>query len=494
MVSLMAVFLMASAGPIHLNAAPYAYIPNQSDNTVSVIDTSTNTSVTSINVGAAPFGVAVNAAGTRVYITNTGANSVSVIDTSMNTVVGSPIAVGVTPMGIALNPEGTRLYVANYGDDTVSVIDTSTNTRVTSIIVGSAPFGVAVNPAGTRLYVANSVSKTISVIDTYWNAVDGPPIGVGKSPWGITVHPLGTRVYVANAGDNTVSVVDASSNAVIGPAIGVGITPLGIALNPTGTHLYVANNLSHTVSVIDTSSNVVVGSPTVGQYPVGIAVNPGGTRVYVANSYDDTLSIIDVSTNSVVGLPITVGSSPQAFGLFIGPPFDPHSTTIPLSQGWNFISIPKQPPNTSIDHVLSGVSTNVAIIWGRDNQGQSWLKYKPSGSNNTLTALEPGKGYWVYMNNPDSLLLTGTDAPPGVHLYQGWNLVGYNGVDGTPVQDALASIGYHLWSVVWGWENGIWLARHEVLTSFPNPISPLTVFNKKKAFWIKTKQSIDWAQ
>src|SRR6476661_659515 len=54
--------------------------------------------------GAAPF----------AYIANQGDSTVSVIDVATNTVVGSPIGVGGGPFGIAVHPTGTRVYTANF--------------------------------------------------------------------------------------------------------------------------------------------------------------------------------------------------------------------------------------------------------------------------------------------------------------------------------------------------------------------------------------------
>jgi YVTN family beta-propeller protein len=88
--------------------------------------------------------------GTMVYVANASSNTVSVIDTATNTVIGSPIAVGTQPTGIAVNPAGTRVYVANASSNTVSVIDTATNTVIGSpIVVGTSPsaFGLFIGPA-----------------------------------------------------------------------------------------------------------------------------------------------------------------------------------------------------------------------------------------------------------------------------------------------------------------------------------------------------------
>ncbi|MFZ1428490.1 MAG: YncE family protein [Geminicoccaceae bacterium] len=83
----------------------------------------------------------------NAYITNSGSNTVSVINTATNTLVGSPIAVGKLPFGVAVNPTGRRVYVTNHLSNTVSVIDTATNSMIGSpITVGTGPYGVAVTP------------------------------------------------------------------------------------------------------------------------------------------------------------------------------------------------------------------------------------------------------------------------------------------------------------------------------------------------------------
>ena len=81
----------------------------------------------------------------NAYITNRGDNTVSVIDTTSN-MVAATIAVGSLPQGVAVTPDGSTVYVANDGDNTVSVIDTASNTVTATIPVGSVPLGVAVTP------------------------------------------------------------------------------------------------------------------------------------------------------------------------------------------------------------------------------------------------------------------------------------------------------------------------------------------------------------
>jgi hypothetical protein len=166
-----------------------------------------------------------------------------------------------------------------------------------------------------------------------------------------------------------------------------------------------------------------------------------------------------------------------------------------LVEGWNFISLPKTPPDTDIASVLADVSSSVRIVWGWDNQNQGWKKYVPQGQSNTLSTMEPGKGYWVYMDQPGTIS-TGTWASPSsttIHLHPAWNLIGYLGTDGTGVSTALSSIGGK-WNMVWVWDNGQWSAKSTTVTTLPPPIQTLSVFNQGKAYWIKDGVEADWTE
>ena len=259
---------------IHSNkvkAQPFAYVTNELDDTVSVIDTATN----------------------------------DVVDTDSGTPGEQNIPVGDFPQGVAITPDGSRAYVANKGDGTVSVIDTNTNMVDDTVILPalSGPFAVAVTPDGTRLYVTNEFSDTVSVIDTATNSViadpggDGTPdITVGTSPQGVAITPDGRRAYVANGGSGTVSVIDTDPSSpgfnTVVDTVTVGSDPFGVAITPDGSRAYVANNGADTVSVIDTATNALADTdgdsnpgPDIlaGSGPFWVAITPDAGTVNFAS-------------------------------------------------------------------------------------------------------------------------------------------------------------------------------------------------------------------
>lgn len=327
-------FVALALSGLQAVAASLGYVANFGDDTVSVIDTVTNTSVATIPVGNGPSAVAVTPDGAHVYVLNAFDNTVSVIATATNTVVGSPIPVGpsIGPTsnvsvlitgGIAITPSGNSVYVVNSGGNTVSVIGTASNTVVDTIPVGLEPTGIAITPDGTHVYVTNLEDNTVSVIATTTNMVVGSPIPVGRLPFGLAITPDGKHAYIANISDG-IDVIEIATNTVV-DTIFVDV-PEAIAITPDGAHVYTLSNnptldnhVDETVTVIDAATNTVVGSPiAIGPaVPIvvfTIAVTPDGTGVYVPNTSAKSVSVISTASNTVTGS-VAVGNFPFAVAL-----------------------------------------------------------------------------------------------------------------------------------------------------------------------------------
>ena len=149
----------------------------------SVIDT--------IPVGTNPSGVAFSPDGSTAYVINETDDTVSVIDVATGT-TGTPITVGNSPRAVAFSPDGSTAYVTNVADNTVSVIDVAAGTTGTPITVGSGPLRVAFSPDGSTAYVTNWADGTVSVIAVDTVAVLAPPATLPTpvlgSPFSFTVQ------------------------------------------------------------------------------------------------------------------------------------------------------------------------------------------------------------------------------------------------------------------------------------------------------------------
>lgn len=305
----------------------FAYVPNSSDNTVSVVNTANSgTVIKSIPVGTWPRGSVVSADGTRVYIGNTNSNSISVIDTGSNTVV-STISVGGGPKYLALHPGGRILYTTleKATSYAVAAINTVTGQVLKDLDLGVDYLGgIAVHPDGSKLYAASYGGDKVLVIDTTSNEIVSQiPL---RMPIELAVSPNGSRLYVIQEYDgrsNNISVVDTVTQAVVsGLRVnllnGVQASLVGLEILPDGSKLYVSVSDDNSISVIDTSTLLARRAELFPGYsPKCLAATPDGSRVYVVFSNSNYM-VYYYSSGDYVGGLINVGSYPLAYGHFIG--------------------------------------------------------------------------------------------------------------------------------------------------------------------------------
>ena len=213
-------------------------------------------------------------------------------------ILTTTIDVGDAPHGAAVNSGADRLYVANHADDTLTVINAATFSPVLTVGVGDGPNGVAYNPANDTVYVANRNDDSVSVLRTSDYSLT-KTIDVGSQPNGVAVNEVTNRIYVANYGDGTVSVIDGASNTV-SDTLAVGSEPSMIAVNTDTNKAYVTLHGEAKVAVIDGAGNASsIDLHSAGPY--GIAVDVLRNYVYVATIDSYRIVALNGSDDSYLG-------------------------------------------------------------------------------------------------------------------------------------------------------------------------------------------------
>jgi DNA-binding beta-propeller fold protein YncE len=143
---------------------------------VAIVDLGTK-KATLANVGRYPYGVVTDPRRPRAYVTNERDGTVSVVEIPSGKALAT-IEVGGTrgaqyahPEGIAADPLRERVYVAVTDRDLVAVLDTSklkleryVDMGRRGAALGTAPVAPAVAPNGDTLYVANAGADWVATI------------------------------------------------------------------------------------------------------------------------------------------------------------------------------------------------------------------------------------------------------------------------------------------------------------------------------------------
>src|SRR3954466_795480 len=144
-----------------------AFIANEDDASVSIVDLDSGQSRGKIKVSEEPEGVGVNPANGEVYVTCEEKGEVFVIEPNEQQVVGK-LSVGGRPRSIAFKPDGGTAYVACENSGSIAVIETSGSKELAKIQLpeGSLPMGAVISPDGKELYVSTGRGNHVAVINT----------------------------------------------------------------------------------------------------------------------------------------------------------------------------------------------------------------------------------------------------------------------------------------------------------------------------------------
>lgn len=176
------------------------------------------------------------------------------------------INVGDSPLEVTFTPNGRYVFVANNGSDNVTVIDAETKTTVKTIAVGDGPVGAWPGSNGV-MYVDNETGKSLTAIDATTLEIVRT-YNLGFTPAMAAVAPDST-LWVTDTDNGKVVIYKTQSDEKIGE-ITVGSGAHGIAFTGDGSTGYISNQNAGTVSVINVPKRTVIKTITVGKKPNGM--------------------------------------------------------------------------------------------------------------------------------------------------------------------------------------------------------------------------------
>ncbi len=209
-----------------------AYVVNTGDNNVQIIDLEGPTPAGAIDVGEGTAPEKIGFVGdSKAYISCNYTSSVNVVDLASQQVTQS-VEVGAAPWGVAV--VGQKVYVCNtnaafdvasgamsYGDGTVSVIDSATDTVIKTIDVETNPTEIAVSGSKVLVQCTGNyadITGKLCIIDSGSDALVNT-VDLGATPSSLAVSPNG-KVYLTSFGG--LIPVDISSGSAGAPLADFG--------------------------------------------------------------------------------------------------------------------------------------------------------------------------------------------------------------------------------------------------------------------------------
>ena len=302
------------------------YAGEQFSNTVSVIDPADNKLLGLIRLGDPQPGnfsplykgqVLVHGLGfspdhTTLAVVSIGSNSVTFIDTATNTVKHTTY-VGRSPHEAFFTPDGSEVWVTVRGEDYVDVLDAKTFAEKTRITVPAGPGMQIFSPDGKYAYVCSSFNPETDVVAVAEHAIVGKVVQASPFCPNVAASPDGTQVWFTLKDVGKVQVFDARPPFALLHTLETGpiTNHVNFAFNDKGKFAYVTVGGLNQIKVFRTDTLKQIATIKVGALPHGLWPSGDGSRMYVGLENDDAVIAIDTATNKVVAT-IPIGQGPQA--------------------------------------------------------------------------------------------------------------------------------------------------------------------------------------
>jgi YVTN family beta-propeller protein len=302
------------------------YVAEQFSNTVSVTDPVDNKLLGVIHLGDPQPGnlsplyrgqVLVHGLGFSpdrhtIAVVSIGSNSVTFIDTATNSVKHTTY-VGRSPHEVFFTPDGREVWVTVRGENYVSVLDGTTYEEKTRITLPNGPGMQIFSPDGKYGYVCSSFVAETDVVSVADHMIVGKVQQASPFCPNIAATPDGSQVWFTLKDIGKTQVFDARPPFSILKTLDTGpiTNHVNFVRNAQGTLAYVTVGGLNEVKVFRTDDFSKVATIPVGKLPHGIWPSGDGSRVYVGLENDDGLVAIDTRTNKVMAT-IPIGQAPQA--------------------------------------------------------------------------------------------------------------------------------------------------------------------------------------
>ena len=368
------------------------YTADQFSNTVSVIDPAENKLLGVIKLGdptpanLSPLyrgqllvhGMGFSPDHRTLAVVSIGSNSVSFIDTATNT-VKHVTYIGRSPHEAFFTPDGREVWVSVRGENYLSVLDGKTYREKARITVPNGPGMTIFAPDGKFGYVCSSFSPETVVIDTASHRIVGHV--KQESPFcpDIAATPDGAQVWLTLKDTGKAMVFDARPPFNVLKVLDTGpiTNHVNIVRNGNGQFAYVTVGGLNVVKVFRTDSfEHVVEIPT-GDLPHGLWPSGDGKRIYVGIENGDAAAAIDTLDNKMIAT-IPLGQAPQ------GVAYVPNA-------------VPQGDGRTNLQPLQSIGQAVQLVLAGRDGKPATRVTLFDQGAIQVLqaaaTGLEPKKPY-----------------------------------------------------------------------------------------------------
>ncbi|HXA06441.1 MAG TPA: hypothetical protein VNY30_16465, partial [Bryobacteraceae bacterium] len=316
----------------------YAFVANQGEQSIAVVDLTTFSVARQIRLEAAPSAIVADGQRRAVYVLAPQNGMIYEIDAT-TLAVKRKLSLGAEVVSMRMAPAGgslwllcqsphslvqveldrfqvkARLKLPNAPEDfdlnhdaplaavvfleaqSVALIDLAKPALEAFAAAGEDPRAVRFRADGRQIFIGNRSTRSLSVLDAKTGAtLVRLPLPVEPENYCVTAD--GGQVFITGKGMDAVAIYHPYQTE-ISETLLAGRAPGAMAISAApNEYLFAANPQSGDVTVLDVQTRTMLASVSVGQEPCYITFTPDNQYALVVNRHSGDLAVIRLSTLS----------------------------------------------------------------------------------------------------------------------------------------------------------------------------------------------------
>lgn len=304
---MLAVFATTTIVAAQTPSSSALLVVSKGDSALVIVDPANNKVTGRIPTGKEPHNVAASADGRLAFVSNVGDNTISVIDLTTQKEIHR------VELGNQSRPHGVvyldgKLYFTADGYKLIGCYDVASN-KVEWLLGTGVSRGemLVLNRAKTRLFTANNTANAVVAIERTAQPPDWAisSLAVGQGPQGIDMSPDEKEIWVVHERDGSVAIIDTTTKKVTQTLTMQGTKRSNrLKFSPDGARVFVTDT-DYGLIVLDSSTRKEIKRIPIGTRMADVVITPDGTRAFVADASSGAVAVVDLKTLEVIGRILT---------------------------------------------------------------------------------------------------------------------------------------------------------------------------------------------
>ena len=284
----------------------YAFVANQGEHSIAVVDLTTFSVARQIRLEAAPSAIVADHRRRAVYVLAPQNGTVYEIDAA-TLAVKRKLSLGAAVVSMRMAPAGGSLWLLCRSPHSLVQVALDRFRVKARLTLPNAPEDFDLNGESPLAAVVFLETRSVALIDLGKPAVE-IIAAAGEDPRAVRFRADGRQVFIGNRSTRSLTVLDVKTGATL-VRLPLPIEPENFCVNADGGQVFITGKGMDAVAIYHPYQTEISETLLAGKAPGAMAISAAPEYLFAANPQSGDVTVLDVQTRTVLAS-VSVGQEP----------------------------------------------------------------------------------------------------------------------------------------------------------------------------------------